>query len=348
MDFFTEYVTPAELTGYARAALEDRAENQFSLAQYLSYQTVNDLTFRFNRGGGGLVEAAQYRAFDTQPSMGRREGISRVTGELPPIGRQYFLDEYTSIRLRNADQEVRDLMLRDAERISTAIDARLELARGDALVNGSVTIAEGGVQASVDFERDPRLSTAPAVSWADHANADTIDDVEGWLQVYSDINGGLPGVTLTTRKVVRALTRSAQVRAQLYPNSPAQRLSLADVNAWLADEGMPPLATYDVQVNDPVTGLARRVIPEGRLLFLPDTAGTTGDYQNGALGATLMGITAEALQPEYEVADSQAGIVVGPFIQKETPVQVITIGAAIGIPILANPDLSMVVDTGVR
>jgi len=339
-DFF-DLITPAELTGYAREALADRADNQFGLQRWLPARQVNDLNFRFNRGGGGLTEAASFRAYDAEPRFGRREGITRVSGELPPIGEQYVLGEYDQLRLRNATAEIRDLLLRDSARIAASIDARFEVARGDALVNGELTIEEDGLSMTVEFNRDPSMEVTAAVPWSDHANAEVVDEMEGWLQAYSDLNGQPPGATLTSRKVMRNLARNAQIQAQLFPNSPDRRLTPGDLNAFLEEFGIPPITTYEAKVN--WGGVATRIIPEDRFLFLPDSGTTSTD--EGQLGATLWGTTLEAQEAGYGIAPADhPGVVVAAFKESKTPIRVFTIGAAIGVPIMANPNLAMVAD----
>jgi hypothetical protein len=340
---FSTLIDPATLTGYGRAALADQAENQFSLARWLPARQVNDLVFRFSRGGGGLLEAAAYRAYGAEPGFGRREGISRVTGELPPIGLQYVLGEYDQLRLRNsADADIRNLLLRDAARIARSINARFELARGDALVNGSVTLAEKGVVGTVNFARDAAMSVAPIALWSDHTNATPVDDFDLWIQAYVDTNGQPPGAVLAGRRVYRELARSEQIQSQLFPNQADRRVLPRDLAAVLDDLNVPERVTYDAQVK--WNGTARRIIPDNVLVFLPaaTNANPTGDddYQ---LGATLWGTTAEAQEPGYGIAaGDQPGLVVAAFKESKTPVHMFTIGAAIGLPILANPNLAMV------
>jgi hypothetical protein len=343
VEIFDEYITPAELTGYAREALADRADNEFQLARWLPNNTINDLEFRFSRGGGGLTEAANYRAYDAEPDFGRREGISRVTGELPPIARQMFLDEYSQLRLRgNIRQEMRDLLLRDAERLTRQIGARLELARGDALVNGSVTIDENGVQATVDFNRSATHEVAPAVLWSDHVNATVLDDLEAWMQVYSDTNGTPPGAILTSTAVARHIARNAQIQAELYPNNPGRRVTRAMIDDYLAEMRLPPIITYDARISR--GGTATRVVPEDRFLFLPQR-GDANDPETGELGTTLWGTTLESMEPGYGIEDGAwPGIVSAAHKSTTTPVQVVTIASAIGVPIMANPDLTLVAD----
>jgi hypothetical protein len=338
LDLF-DLVTPDVLTGYARQALQDRAENQRLLSAWLPGQAVNDLLYRFSRGSGaGLAEAAMFRAYDAEPRFGRREGISRVTGELPPIGQQYILGEYDSLRLRNADTEIRDLLLRDAARIALAIDTRFEFARADALVNGSVTLNEDGVQATVSFGRSGTHAVAPATLWSNLASSTPIDDLQTWRDVYVATNGSEPGAILTSTRIAGYLARNAQVRSMILPvGSTVTQVRRSDVDTVLADFSLPPIEIWDARAVDQA-GTTRRFIADDIVLMLP----ARGESQ---LGATLWGTTLEAQEPQYGLGPGDhPGLVVGAFKQSTTPIRVFTIGAAIGLPILANPDLTLKAD----
>lgn len=83
MQLITEYASPAELSGYARESIKDREENAFTLSRWLPSDTIEDLEYRFETGGGGLTEAANYRAYDASSDIGVREGGARASGELP-------------------------------------------------------------------------------------------------------------------------------------------------------------------------------------------------------------------------------------------------------------------------
>lgn len=336
MDIY-DLITPAELTGYARAALADRPINALQLSAILPHRQVNDLNFRFTKGGGGLAAAASFRAYDAEPKFGKREGISRVSGELPAIGQQYVLGEYDSLRLRSANEEIRALLLRDAARIARAIDTRFEFARGQALVEGKVTLNEDGVMAEVDFGRSASHSVAPSVLWSDLTNATPLDDLQAWRDVYVDTNGAPPGVVQVSQRIVNYLVRNAQVRAHVLPvGSTVTQVRRSDLDAVLTDFGLPPLRVFDARAIDQ-TGTSRRIIADDKLLFLPP--------DGVELGATLWGTTLEAQEPQYGIAPADhPGVVVGAFKQATTPIRVFTIGAAIGIPIMADPDLSMVAD----
>lgn len=336
MDIY-DLITPAELTGYARAALADRPENALQLSTILPHRPVNDLNYRFTKGGGGLAAAASFRAYDAEPGFGKREGISRVSGELPPIGMQYVLGEYDQLRLRNASEEIRSLLLRDAARIARSIDQRFEFARGQALEEAKVVLNENGVQATVDFGRSAAHSVAPGTLWSNLAAATPIDDLQAWRDVYVDTNGTAPDEMLLSTRIVNYLVRNAQVRTHVLPvGSTITQVRRSDLEAVLTDFGLPRMRIFDARAIDQL-GVSRRVISDDKVIFLPG--------QGADMGATLWGTTLEAQEPQYGIAAADhPGLVVGAFKQSTTPIRVFTIGAAIGIPILANPDLTMVAD----
>ncbi|GAA0641193.1 hypothetical protein GCM10009548_01710 [Streptomyces malaysiensis subsp. malaysiensis] len=338
MQLITEYATPAELTGYAREALRDREENTLNLNRWLPNDTVNDLSYRFTRGGGGLVEAAVFRAYDAESDIGTRSGGARVSGELPPISRKMPVGEYEQIRMRNVDTqnaEIRDAMESDSVKLVNAIAARIELARGQALFSGAVTIAENNVQASVDFGRASAHSVTASTLWSNTETATAYDDLQAWLEVYNDTNGSLPAYTLMSRKIYNALRKNKQIRELAFAGSASAPgvLTRDGLNAVLGQYDIPPVEIYDAKVS--VAGTATRVTPEDKLLFLPE--------QGDAAGRTLWGVPVEANDPRYGLAGDAAGVAVGGY-KSEDPQTVWTRATAIALPVVAAPDLTFVAD----
>lgn len=337
----TDYVTPLELTGYARASLQNLEVNQFTLSRYLQSQTIADLNFRFNRGGEGLVETGKFRGWDVEAPVMNRPGVGRSTGELPPLSSKIRLGEYTRLKQRHLTDEIRNSLLDDTERNVRALAARIELARGEALVNASVTIAENGVSATADFGRDSSMEPTVSVAW-DHQDtgvfdADPIQDMLTWFDAYVARNGTQPGVILTSRQVLAQLLRIPAVRAYVYGTSSTGPAVITPVqlSQVLNAYGLPSIETYDVQVS--VDGVATRVIPADRFMMLP----APGSADAAQLGKTFWGETAESLEPEF--AGVEAGIVAGSYSTKD-PVAVWTKASAIALPVLANPDLVLVAD----
>lgn len=337
------YYAPADLTGYVRAALSSYAINRFQLSGFLPDRAVNDLEYRFVSGGQGLADAATFRAYDAESPIGFRKGVTRVSGELPPISRKLRLGEYDRLRQRtDPGVEIQLGLENDAERLALGIAARMELARGDALVNGSVTISENGLSATVSFSRSGSASVTPATVWTDATNADPINDLITWVQAYTDMNGVPPGVLIMSRTIVGYLALAAKVRAlaATVVGTPT-RVSNAALQETFSDFGIPPFQMYDASVN--VNGSATRIVPADKVLLLP-AAVASDDFGGTELGATLWGTTAESLEPNYGLAgEDQPGIVAGVY-SEEDPVSLWTKAAAIGLPVLANPNLAWVAD----
>jgi hypothetical protein len=327
-----DYILPAELTGYVRGALADLNRNQFTLSQFLNDKTIDDLDYRLSRGGQGLADAGVFRSYDTEAPIISRPGVSRISGELPPLSAKLRLDEYSRLRQRKLDTAIRDAVLNDASRLTRGLAARMELARGDALVNGTVTISENGVTATVDFGRNPAHSVIAATPW-DQAGADPLADLRTWRDTYVDNTGDEPGVILTSRKVLSNLMQNPAMRNLVFPGTNQPNVVTENaVTQVLQAFGLPGIQLYDARVN--VGGSATRVIPDNRVILLPQ-----GQSQ---LGTTLWGTTAEALDPDFGIDSSEApGIVAGSYSTKD-PVALWTKASAIGLPVLANPDLSFV------
>lgn len=333
-----DYVAPAELTGYVRAATADLDANQFTLSRWLPSQNIDDLQYRFTSGGEGLVDAATFRAYDAESPIGSRPGINRVTGELPPISRKVRLGEYDRLRQRRANAQITDAIFSDAARMARAVMARIELARGQALYAGSVTISENGVVATISFGRAGGHTVAPGTLWTTVATATPLQDLMTWRDTYVATNGTEPGAILTSRRVLALMMRNAEMRNLVFPaaNQPSLVTETA-VAQGLAAYGLPPIFTYDAQVR--VNGSATRVIPDDRLILLP----AQGSADASDLGATLFGTTAESLEPEFGLTGDEPGVVAGSYSTKD-PVAVWTKAAAIALPVLANANLTLAAD----
>jgi hypothetical protein len=339
MALWTDLVTPAELTGYTRAALADRAENRVSLAQFLPNNYVDDVVARITSGDSGLTDAAEYRAFDAETRIGGGGGGKRVTFDLPPLGKKERVSEYDQLRAngRDSDENVIDVLEQASIRRGRAVDDRVEIARGQALVTGKVTIAENGFVAELDFGRRGGNTVAPGTLWTS-GSATPVSDIETWIADYVSVNGEAPGAMLTSTRVLGLLRRSAEFRTT---NATLSIVTREAVQAVLADFGIPELVIYDRVVK--VNGTQTRVIADDKVLFLPARVGVN-DNGGTDLGETTWGRTLESMDDRYQIADGeQPGIVVGAY-RDDDPLGVWVKGTAISTPALANPDLSYVAD----
>lgn len=327
-----DLVDPQELVGFVRALEFD----QFNLNQILPNREVQDLEYRFRRGTLRDQDAAKYRAFDTEAPIGSRQGTQRVSGELPPVSKKIRLGEEERLRLdalRSGDdgaiiQQIYD----DAASMTRAVQARIELARGEALHSGVVNINENGMVASVDYGIPASHQVTAATVWSD-PTADIIEEWLSWQEVYTDSTDGLvPGAVMTSTQVVQNLLRNDSIRQLLGTVNGAPGLVTPQaLQQVIQAYGLPPIVINDTQIR--VDGAAQRVIPQDKLVFLPP--------QGQPLGNTLYGVTAESLELQAEgqiEATATPGIVA--VVEKTfDPVATWTKSAGIALPTIANPEL---------
>jgi hypothetical protein len=338
MLLYEDIFEPRVLSEYARDALRDYPDNQPSLARWLPYSPQDDLEFRFFRGENGLMQYAPYRTWDTESSISGRKGVTRQTGEMPPISRKRVLSEYDRLRRRaNPDQAIEDAVLGDVEELVAQIAMTFEIGMGDALVTGTIT--PPGLNETVDFGRSSSNSVTANVYWTNYGSSDPLTDLVTWARYYRQKNGVRPGVILMSEDSLYNMLQSQALRAlaSTLAGTPTI-LDLSTLNAILARNGLPPIEVYEVQYAG-VGGAATRVIPNNVVLLLPAPVDPNSPTST-KLGATMVGSPAESDDPRFDLAESRAGLVAGNYT-KEDPPQIWTKVAGIGIPILANADLSM-------
>lgn len=328
----SEYITPAELTGYVREALADMPQNAFGLSEFLPNVTTDDIDFRVSVGGGGLARAASFRSWDTESPISGRKGISRIAGELPPISEKRRLGEYDRLKLRKLDSGIKNSILNDAVELATAIHARAEIARGDAIVHGKVTIEENGLALEADFGRKASHSATALTRW-DKPGSDPIADLRAWVAVYVATNGVRPTQMLASDQVEAVLQSNEAIRNYiLVPGSTQNIVTSEALNALLKSFRLPTLAIYEAQIEG-ADGNAQAILDPKRIVFLPPAG--------RKLGETLWGVTAESLDDDYEIDSTEApGVVVGSYSDKD-PVALWTKASAIMLPVVPNANLTL-------
>lgn len=335
----TEFIEPTELTGLIRAALADLQVNRFTLSRWLPNVEVDDIVYEFLKGGGGLAEASSYRSWDAESKIGRREGLGKVMGELPPISEKIMLNEYDRLRLRKLSRdEALPFIARDAARLARNIAARFEVGRGQTLVNAAMPVSE--LQQTIDFGRAGSHSVVAATLWSDHANATPITDLRSWSNTYEDTNGESPAVILAPEAAVTNFAMCEQVIRQVFPLAPAgtaPMLNNDQANSVLRSLNLPRFEIYDARVK--VDGVSTRITPSNAIALLPEP-GSTSAAAPTDLGATLLGTTAESLEDDYALQPGdQPGVVAATWKTKD-PVRLWTHAAAVGIPVLREPNLT--------
>lgn len=337
---WTDIVDPAELTGYTREFLADYEATQGTLARWLPNRVVDDIVVRFEYGDSGLVDVADFRAYDARPTIGAPPKAKRVTIELPALGREFPISEYNQLRARgnSSDERVRIMIESTAERAARAAADAIERLRGTVLYTGKATVP--GFMDD-DFGRAGGHTVAAGTVWSD-VTADAIGMIQDWSDTYAAANGGQkPGSLLMSTRVVRAMAKLNQFKNTLVGGAtrPATQAQVAET---IQAEGLPPIVIYDRQVS--VNKTLTKVIPDDRVLLLP-APGDPSRPEDTQLGATTWGQTLSSMEADWNIPDvDQPGLVVGAYREPKPPMIAEVISDAIALPHLANANLSFAAD----
>ncbi|MGX9346635.1 major capsid protein [Microbacterium sp. KNMS] len=336
MALWTDLIEPADLTGYARASLEDYEASKGTLARFLPNREVADTVVRFISGRKGLVEEARYRAYDAEPEVGKGEPGKRTILEIPAVGQNIPVSEYEQLRTRNSGGDAGDDLIRRSifsttDRVVRAVADRVERLRGIVLDTGIATIPELG--AADNFGRSPSHSVTAPTLWSD-PTADRLAFLEQISDVYTASNGVDAGSIVMSKRVFRALAAGDQFRIQL--NNGASQPATADqVRGLVTGAGLPDIILYDRRT------ASGKVIDDSKLFLLPAPV-DTDDWEGTELGATFWGQTLTSTDERYGIEPAeQPGIVAGVYRGEKPPLIAEVISDAIAMPVLANADLSL-------
>jgi hypothetical protein len=334
MPLWTDVLEPSELSGFARAALQAAEDRNGSLERWLPNTHVDNTHVSFEIAENGLREAAEFRAFDAEPTIARQASGRGVQLELPALGQKMPVSEYRALRLRNAsDDAYRSHILKTTNQIVRAIADRIEMLRGVVLDTGKATVSQRNFKMDDDFGRPAGHNITAGTLWTT-SSVDRLTDLLAWQDVFSTTNNGtLPGALLMSTRSYGAL----KAGDQFINVNTGRPMSREQINAVLADEGLPPIYIYDRRIKD-YEGTIARVTQDTNVLFLP-SPGADGESE---LGATYWGTTLTATELDWGIEDDErAGIVAGVVKSDNVPVIAEVVADAIGMPVLGNAALSL-------
>jgi len=344
MALWTDIIDPATLSGYVRAALADYEARKGTLARWLPNRNVASISVTFQVGSKGLVPIAKFRAFDAPPEIGRKPKGRTVTLELPALGQDIPISEYDRLRANGAqpsDDAILRMIQTTARQVARAIADAIERMRGVVLATGKATIDQDNFFSDDDFGRSPEHSdTVAPVLWSD-GTADGLGNLEAWSDVYRDTNGEDPGAVVMSTRAFRAFAGLDQMQNQLL-NGVSRPASQADVQAVVTGAGMPDIYRFDRRVMLP-NGTTVKALPDDIVLLLPAPVDPTDPdaWEETELGATIWGRTLSSTEADWAIDDDeQPGIVAGVWKHDKPPHGAEVIGDGIGLPALANADLS--------
>lgn len=291
---------------------------------------------------------AAYRSFDGLIHVSSRDAGSGKWVELIPFSTSLNKGEYERIAIEiarlggtNRGAQV-NAAYNDAERLMGTMNNRIELAWGDVLTDGKLTINEGGFNGEADYGVPGNQITAPAGAlWTDanQATAVPLTDLDAWQEVRIANGNARATRMLTSRVRVGTLRRNKQIIDAVHGATAGRTsVSVDELNTLLASEDLPTIVTYDSTLN--VEGTVTRVIAQDKVILLPEDI--------GSLGFMAFGLSATALEivgsKQAELTFGDAAGVVGVVEKVGPPYREFTFVDAVGMPILSNAGLLTVAD----
>ncbi|MGW5556861.1 major capsid protein [Micromonospora sp. NPDC003944] len=322
------------------------------LQRWLPAVTRRDHRYLFRRSARSLRRAIPFRPWNTPAVPMDRGEMTEVTGRMLPLsGILWLLEEDSQLldaaRAAGDEDAIAEVFDQDLLTLTRGALQRLMLAHGEAIAYGKVTV---GTQAapenrlqlgSVDFGIPAQhFFTAPTL-W-NGVTPDIFGQMDAHKTVYKTTTGGevLPGVGIISTRILNVMLKDTDFRnvfGSLLGAPPS--IGAASVRQALADRELPRLIVDDTMVPDH-TGKMTRVLPDDRIVYLPEEPGNEGGMP---VGQTQWGTTEEAkkLIRAQALGEDNAPGLVAVAMESENPVHTGTMVAGITMPVVTDPDLIM-------
>lgn len=292
---------------------------------------------------------AQFRNWDGSFWKAPRDTGADKRIKMIPLGGSLSVGEYERRQIEFAkvggtiQNILVDAVYDDLDNLTAYVYNRLEMAWGDVLSDGVLTINENGVQQQLDYAIPESQLVTAATLWTDTAHSDPLSDLVGWYDVYRGLNGNGPGQFLCSLTTARNLQSNTNlINAIKGAQTGVTRVTLDDISDLFASENLPPISiqdsVYDSFFEDD-SGATVRPIPANKFLFLPSDLGDLG-FTAWGTPTTVM----ELLDNHVQV-DQGAGVI-GILVKEGPPFRKTTYVDAVALPVLADPRKLLVATVG--
>lgn len=291
---------------------------------------------------------AAYRSFDGLIHVSSRDAGSGKFVELIPFSDSLNKGEYERIAQQiallggtNRAAQTR-AAYNDGDRLMGTMNNRIELAWGDVLTDGKLTINEGGFSGEADYGVPANQIASPAgATWTDanQATAVPLTDLEAQQEVRIANGNARAGIMLMSRSRRSILRRNKEIIDAVYGSTAGRTsVTVAELENLFESEELPRPVVYDTQLN--VEGSDTRVLAADKVVLLPEDPKQAGTM--------VFGLTATALEivnsGEAEMTFGDAAGIVGVVEKVGPPYREFTFVDAVGMPVLTNAGLVSVLD----
>lgn len=310
----------------------NKLTQMFPTRQYLTDEVDFATITQTNR-------AAKFRNWDGSYWVAPRDTGAEKRVRMLPLGGQLSVGEYERRQMEfsryggTIQSILVDAIYNDLTNLTRYVQNRMELAWGDVLSDGVLTINENGVQQQLDYVIPTNQLVTAAVLWSDTVNSDPLSDLIAWYDVYRALNGQGPGQFLASLTTVRQLMANTKlINAIKGAQTGTTRITLDDISTLFAGYGLPPISmdsVYDSFFD--VDGATTRPIAANKFMFLPSDLSTLG-FTAWGTPTTVMELSANNVQVE-----SAAGIIGILVREEQPPFQKRTFVDAVALPVIADP-----------
>lgn len=340
-ELITDVIDIPALIGYVREV----ADGGLPFSGIFPAVGVEDIEYELTRVDAIVGHVARYRSWDTAPALRKRPGVTVVTGEIPPLGLSFRLNEKDIIkweRLRQKiadryDRQVEQVIFDDAGNAAKAIQNRITLAHGELLTLGKVKLTDlgdpvSGSELVADFAPPGGHFVTAGTLWSDTTNAVPITNLKAWETTYRSNNAGEnPDAWLISSTQAAELAANAQVRNLAQGNGVTPSLVNFDtVQQVCKIAGVKAdLIVSDVERPNIAESATARVIADRKVCAI-----------KSGMGATLYGTTANAMKlaGKAQLAMSDTPGIVAFVEESLRPAAVITTAEAVALPVLRDPN----------
>lgn len=283
--------------------------------------------------------AAKFRNWDGNYWVSPRDAGTIKRQRMIALGGQLGVGEYErrEMEFRRYGGTVQSILVdaiyNDLENLTRYALNRVELAWGDVLSDGVLTINENGVQQQVDYGIPAGNKVTAATLWSTVATSTPLTDLVAWYDAYVALNGAAPGRFLTSLSVARNLQRNASlINAIKGAQTGVTNVTLEDISGLFNSYGLPPISMDNVyNSNMDVDGVTTPVLAANKFLFLPDDLGTLG-FTAWGTPTTVLELNANNVQ-----VGSAAGLIGIIVREDQPPFQKRTFVDGVVLPVLADP-----------
>ncbi|WP_404387828.1 major capsid protein [Ligilactobacillus animalis] len=224
------------------------------------------------KAGSRVPTIANISAFDTEAEIGSRDA-TKMTAELAYVKRKVQITEEMLVKLRyprNTAEEnyLKQFVFDDIDAMVQAVLARGEQMTMEMFATGKITDEKNGIEIDYKVPEEHQKELSGKALWGSDS-ASIIDNLQDW----SDALDITPTRALTSKKVLRTLMRSTEIKEAIFGKDTGRVVGQADLDQWMTAQGLPVIRAYDGKYR--VEGAdgkmtTKHYFPEDRIVLFND------------------------------------------------------------------------------